>query len=109
MARIDGLLSWNMKCGLAKTTAEETRRRLDLLGAMVAEHSVSLVALQEAPLFEEIRAALGVNFTVERTPKRVATAYDNRRWTCDVQEFSEPRVLVLGLRATGAGSWRVRP
>lgn len=104
MPRADCLISWNMKCGDALDDAGDARRRLDLLAAMAAEHTVSLIALQEAPPEEQVRAALGLDFTVERSPQGIATAYSTRSWSCDVQERSDARVLALGLRATGASS-----
>ncbi len=105
MARVDALLSWNMKCGpLAKADASAVQRRLDLLSSMVGEHSATLVALQEAPPIGEIRSALGVNFGVVRTAHGVATAFDIHHWSCDVEEVSDSHVVALGLLATGAGT-----
>jgi endonuclease/exonuclease/phosphatase family metal-dependent hydrolase len=105
MARVDGLLSWNMDCGPhSDTDATTTKRRLALLSSMLAERSPTLIAIQEAPSVAKLRNTLGLSFDVERTPNGVATAYDTRFWSCDRRHGSDPRVAVLGLRGTGAGT-----
>lgn len=105
MARVEALLSWNMCSGPQVKPDRATKvRRLAHLATMLRDHAPSLIALQEAPSAANVRTALGVSFDVESTPNGVVSAYDTRLWNCDEREATDPRILVLGLRAVGAGT-----
>jgi hypothetical protein len=92
-----------MGCGeRAKYTDVQLGARLRLLSKVVTEQSPALIALQESPSEGDLAVALGSNYGVARTIDGVATAHDNRRWSCDEQDLSDGRVAVVGLQPVGA-------
>jgi len=105
MQRTDVVISWNMGCGpRTQTTSVQISSRLNILSELVAEKFPSILALQESPDEGSLRNALGSNFGLLRTIDGVATAYDLRRWSCDVEDISDGRVPVIGLLPVTGGS-----
>lgn len=104
MPRIDGILSWNMGCGIHTNTDSSARtRRLELLRELIDTWKPSLIALQETPPEAELRNCLP-GFGLITTTGGVAAGYREDRWSADITDDTDPRVAIAGLAPVGASA-----
>jgi endonuclease/exonuclease/phosphatase family metal-dependent hydrolase len=99
------LLLWNM--GFRATDLDEAaeRSRLDLLTAMVAERSPSIIALQEAPPREDLTRSLGSRYEIIEGPINITSAFLKLRWFAhDPREDTSGRSLGVKVDSMTRGS-----